>query len=77
MVNNDIWIPTPDELDAEVAAERERRGGRRSGVRAVSPETSGDAAGPQGPSTPRRTLRIASDVTRRGRTDGPEADGAR
>jgi hypothetical protein len=77
MVNDEIWIPTPDELDAEVAAERERRSGRRGGVRSTSPAGPDATAGSTGQATPRRTLRIGSDVTRRAGADGPDPDGAR
>jgi hypothetical protein len=74
MVNDDIWVPTPDELDAEVEAERERRGARRSGVRSASagrPDTTADSSGPAGR---RRTLRIGGDVTRQGGAEGSEQE---
>lgn len=75
MVSDDIWIPTPDELDAEVAAERERRSTRRGAVRSASPERSGGDAS-AGQSAQRRTLRIGGDVTRRAASDDTGSDGA-
>jgi hypothetical protein len=68
MVSDDIWIPTPDELDAEVAAERERRSTRRGAVRSASPERSGGTASEAQPAS-RRTMRIGGDVTRRAALD--------
>lgn len=76
MVSDEIWIPTPDELDAEVAAERERRGGRRGVVRPASPERSGGDV-PGGQPAPRRTMRIGGDVTGRPASDDIGQEGRR
>lgn len=75
MVSDDIWIPTPDELDAEVAAERDRRRSGRGAVRPASPERSGNDVS-DGQPAPRRTMRIGGDVTRRPATDDDGRRGA-
>ena len=77
MVNDEIWIPTPDELDAEAAAERERRSARRGGGREASSDDSDGAGGSVGRIPPHRTLRIGGGVTQRERADDPDPDAQR
>jgi hypothetical protein len=77
MVNDEIWIPTPDELDAEAEAEDERRRARRGGRRSGAAERAGGGPAAAGSPVPRRTLRIGGDVTRRQGDDGPGPEGSR
>jgi hypothetical protein len=74
MVNDDIWIPTPDELDAEAQAERERHGGRR---RTASVPRSEGGSVRSASTGQRRTLRVGGDVTRRGRGEDAEEEESR
>lgn len=77
MVSDEIWIPTPEELAAEMAAVQEgKRGGRRTANSRQSDGAPG-VTGPTGRSGPRRTMRLSVDAKRRadgtaGRPDGAE-----